>query len=354
MYMISRFFIKMGSLFFILLAITSCKWLEKDKKDNKSTNIANKEVDVKIIRFEEEMFKISPSNVLVGLKELREKYPIFYDVYFERVLQVTSNAKDFNSYVPLFTDYISNKAVRGLYDTTQSHFPNLNVFEKEMNKALRNYNHYFPDSTIPTTYTFISEFGNQAFTFENCIGIGIDLYLGENYIYYKSSDFNFPAFMVKRFVPENMVINAVNVMSTSLIPELLNNGFLLDHMIYYGKSCYFMEKLLPFRKPYEMINYSKENWEWCEKYEGQIWDFFVGKDLLYSPGMLDFKKYLEDAPTTSGMPAGAPGKVGVWTGWMIVRQYMKNNPNVKLSDLMKITDSRVILEGSGYKPRVLK
>ena len=350
----NSYFIRASIFFIFLLSISSCKWFGGKENCQINTGTAEDFKSVKIVRFEEELFKIAPNNLLEGLQALRKKNPDFYDIYFERVLQVTSNAGDYNSYTPLVLDFLTNKYVKGLYDTTQSHFPDLKQFESEMNKAMKNYVKHFPDSTVPTIYTFISEFGNQAFTFEKCLGVGIDMYLGVDYPYYKSSDLNFPAFMVERFTPKNMVINAVNVMSTDLMTELPQNGFLLDHMIYYGKSCYFMEKILPFRKQYELINYSKENWEWCELNEGRIWEFFVGKELLFSPGMLDFKKYLEDAPTTSGMPAGAPGKVGVWTGWMIVRKYMDENPDVSLSELMKMDNSRAILEGSGYKPRVTK
>lgn len=350
----NSFFIKLIVFFLLVLGFSSCKWFGKESKDAINTEQSKDFKSIKIVRFEEELFKISPNNLLEGLKALRQKDQDFYDIYFERVLQVTANGGDYNSYVPLVLDFITNKYVKGLYDTTQSHFPNLKLFESEMNKAMRNYVKNFPDSTVPTVYTFISEFGNQAFTFEKCLGIGIDMYLGVDYPYYKSSDLNFPSFMVERFIPKNMVVNAVNVMSTDLMTELPQNGFLLDHMIYYGKSFYFMEKILSFRKPYELINYSKENWAWCEANEGRIWEFFVAKELLFSPGMLEFKKYLEDAPTTAGMPAGAPGKVGAWTGWMIVRKYMEENPKVSLSELMKMDNSRAILEGSGYKPRVIK
>jgi uncharacterized protein YjaZ len=50
------------------------------------------------------------------------------------------------------------------------------------------------------------------------------------------------------------------------------------------------------------------------------------------------------------MPAEAPGMIGVWVGWQIVKKYMELHPKTSLEDLFRMTDGRVILEGSKYKP----
>lgn len=332
----------------ILLVIGSCR---NNNNHRVATTKAEEVEDVHIIRFEQELFNIPPTAMATGLPKLGARYPDFYSIYVERVLGATANYKEYASYANLMTDFVTNPYVRGLYDTVQTHFPDLKPVEKELKVAFKHYKSFFPDSTLPQVYSFISEFSNGAFTFENNIGIGLDMYLGEQYPYYKSEDLGFPAFMIKRFKPENITLNVMNVLSTSIIPELPQNANLLDHMLYYGKSLYFIQQMLPSKKAHDIIYYSKENWQWCKENEVNIWQYFIERNLLFDSGMLDFLKYVQDAPSTYGMPSGAPGKVGAWIGWQIVDHYMEQNPDVTLGQLLVNTNAREILEKSGYKPK---
>jgi hypothetical protein len=51
------------------------------------------------------------------------------------------------------------------------------------------------------------------------------------------------------------------------------------------------------------------------------------------------------------MPPESPGNIGSWVGWQLVRTYLKNNSNVKWTDLMKDnTDPLTFLRASKYKP----
>ncbi|RYD80660.1 MAG: gliding motility lipoprotein GldB, partial [Sphingobacteriales bacterium] len=64
--------------------------------------------------------------------------------------------------------------------------------------------------------------------------------------------------------------------------------------------------------------------------------------------------YLSDGPFTPGLGENresAP-KLGVWTGWQIVRKYMKENPKITLQDLMADNDAQRILNLSKYKPKM--
>ena len=67
---------------------------------------------------------------------------------------------------------------------------------------------------------------------------------------------------------------------------------------------------------------------------------------------MKIQKFLNPAPFTPGVGEkndSAP-RLAVWTGWQIVKQYMDNNPNVTLQQLMGDNDAQKILNGSKYKP----
>ena len=44
-------------------------------------------------------------------------------------------------------------------------------------------------------------------------------------------------------------------------------------------------------------------------------------------------------------------KLGVWTGWQIVRLYMEKHPDVTLKDLMLDNDYQKILTDANYRPK---
>jgi hypothetical protein len=62
-------------------------------------------------------------------------------------------------------------------------------------------------------------------------------------------------------------------------------------------------------------------------------------------------KYTSDGPFTSVLSKQAPARIGHWVGWQIIRQYMNNNPDVSLEQLMQENDAQAILKKSKYKPR---
>jgi uncharacterized protein YjaZ len=71
---------------------------------------------------------------------------------------------------------------------------------------------------------------------------------------------------------------------------------------------------------------------------------------LYAKQFMDYRKFIEDGPTTMGMPQGAPDRVGRWVGYQIVKKFMKEKPNMTFQDLIKIESGQEILTASKYKP----
>ena len=127
---------------------------------------------------------------------------------------------------------------------------------------------------------------------------------------------------------------------------------LIEAIINEGKKYYFMECMLPETPDSVLIGYTRAQDEWCRRSEGSIWKYFNEQDLLYKVNFMEQKRYTTDGPTTAGMPPEAPGKVGSWVGWQIVRKFMKNNQGkVSLDDLMNKYTAKQILTLANYKPK---
>ena len=82
-----------------------------------------------------------------------------------------------------------------------------------------------------------------------------------------------------------------------------------------------------------------------------MWKYLNDKDILYKSDYMDQKRYLDEGPTTPGMPPEAPGNVGSWIGLQIVRKFMKETAgSVSLHELVTKYDAKTILQKARYRP----
>ena len=137
-----------------------------------------------------------------------------------------------------------------------------------------------------------------------------------------------------------------------LFPEPENLNSLLDRMIFNGKILYFMDAVMPKLTDSLKIGYSAKQMEWCQRFEPQIWGYFLDSNLLYESDYMKIQKYLTEAPFTPGIGEKneSSPKLAVFIGWQIVRKYVEEN-EVSLQDLMQDTDYQKILTKSKYKPK---
>lgn len=98
------------------------------------------------------------------------------------------------------------------------------------------------------------------------------------------------------------------------------------------------------------IGYTTQQLQWCIENEPQMWNHLVENRLLFSNKRMDIVRYINDGPYTTGFPIESPPRSGIWLGWQIVREYMKNNKEMTLPELMKNRDYERILNDSKYYP----
>lgn len=125
---------------------------------------------------------------------------------------------------------------------------------------------------------------------------------------------------------------------------------MLADMIFYGKAYYFASQILPDAPDSILIGYESTSIKDVNENQQIVWAHFVENELLYETSHFVKKKYLEERPKTLEIGNKAPGRIGVWLGWEIVKQYMRNHPEERLPDLMETKDAQQIFMKSRYKP----
>jgi hypothetical protein len=181
--------------------------------------------------------------------------------------------------------------------------------------------------------------------------IGLHHHLGKNYPLYKTEMVQqfYPEYISRRFEPDYIVINCMKNIVNDLYPEKNDDKTLIIQMIEKGKRLFLLQKLLPDTDESMLIGYTAEQLKDCNKHEAAIWDLFVKNNLLQTTDKSIIKNYVEEGPKTQELGEGAPGNIGSYTGWQIVKKYIQKNSSLNPEQLMAV-DAETIFQEGKYKP----
>ena len=315
--------LKSSKIFIGLLPILIllCHACQQESSEAGLTPVAPS-IHIPVIRTEEELMHYAQTD---SLKTFFQKYPAFSEVYMRQVLAL-----------PYGQD---SSAEELLFMTKDSGFRKLFCFSK----AYR-------------LFSFLSGFTYQCFLFDDQdgegIGLGLDLFLGNDFPYSKIDPTNpaFSSYLTRSYTPEHIPRKIAEVLVEDLLPPPAKNN-LLHFMIREGKKLYCIDQILSFLPDTIVLQYSEDQLNWCQSNEVQMWDFFFEKDLFYDTDFRKINKYISPAPTSPGMPPESPGATANYLGWRIVQAYKARYKDLSLSDLLEIQDAQKILEDSKFKPR---
>lgn len=335
--------------FFGITIILSCILISCKNKTERPKPKTKEIAMQPTLRWEQKLFSIDTQNVVASLRKLDQEEPVLYPFFINGVLELQDSAQLFDKYADIMNGFVVSPSMKDVYDTVQKSFGDFAAYDKQFQQAFRYYKHYFPKNTVPQVVTFVSQFGPRTFIFEDKLGIGLDMYLGKNYKYYPT--FGFPDFLVKRFEPKYIVPDALFTLMQNQLQDPLKNGSqLIDLMVYYGKIYYMISLMLPESAENDFFYYTPDDWKWVQDNEQEIWSFLIEGEWLYSTQYVGYRKFIEDAPTSLGMPQGAPDRVARWVGYRIVQKYMERFPETTIDQLFAMESGQKILAASQYKP----
>jgi len=314
--------------------------------NNKLPDVSNIDVKIDIQRFDKALFQVDSSRYEAHFDSLKKAYPDFYPLYLNELLSLRPNPV--YSQEQLLLRFAQNANIQGLYDSCLIRYDNISPLENDFETAFRYYKYYFPNRKIPKIITHVSEFGPATSSLDSTlIAISLDMYLGKDFPFYRS--ISLPSYLIERLEKNYVVPNAMKTYINGLYDTERKNNKLIDEIVQEGKLLYFLDMVLPKTDDNLKIGYSLDDLAWCERNEKMIWSFFIEQNLLFENKQREISKYTAEAPTTSGMPADSPGRVGTWVGWQIVKQFMQQNPDVSFGELMS-KNGQQVLKGSKYKP----
>ena len=338
---------------FLLIIITCFIACEgNDKVD--IPDVSEISVKSKFVRYDQLLKDFDSSSPQNSYLKLITTHPRITDLYFKRLVGLENPDRD--SFYNNIATYFSDNRIAALADTIQDIYPDLGGVKDDLFTSVKLLKYYFYGTQDPNFYTVFTEFGYPTFIFEDMnkdgIGIGLDMFLGENFDYRRINPLDpaFSTYLTRTYNQDHIVKKTMEMLVVDKLGDPSGKRF-IDLMIYQGKKAYVMKKILPTTSDTILMEYTPEQLAWVEDNQLQMWDFFLDKNLMYQTNHLEIMKYLQPAPTSKGMPPGSPGRTASYLGYKIVQAYMKRFPETTLPELVKLQDSQKILEESKYKPR---
>jgi len=322
-----------------------CNRDSKKKGFEEIKKVENDLQHLKVLRFEEDVFSLDTSSIGMGMEKLSVKYGTFYEVWMRDVMGYSSVRDSIG-----LKRFLSNAAVRSLKDSVILEYPDLVFLEKELEPAFAIDRKMFSNHPQPVLVSVISEFGVGVFTVDTSkIGIGLDLFLGDDFIYYPQF---FPKYICAKLKREFIGVNVMRVYYNAYFKDPTNyRGNLLNSMIEVGKQQYYLSKVLPVLDEEYLFGYTSDQLAWCKENEKMIWAFFNEKDLLYKENPLEIRRYVGEGPSSAGMPTEAPGNIGTWVGYRIVKSYVEGRGSKLSYEEVINTEPGKLMRDSGYKPK---
>ncbi len=346
------------SLFFILIAIVGTVFyfkfynvkIEKKKYKITKTELSTlkKEVKISLFRYEKDLFSLPMddfASLAQEVKKLAETYP-------EELIEKEA-WKDTMRLIQL-RNYLKDPTIRDIYELTLKTYPSLSDLQEELEDAFAYYRYFYSQAPLPTFYTIVPGIDTESpsiYGYDDKIFIHLDMYLGENATIYKK--IGIPIYISQRM---DKTYLAIDCFKKAIVYKHLPTKYrvtLLDHMIYEGKKLYFTGLMFPQRSEKDIIGYTEEKYEWATKYQPEVWNYLIEKELLFSKNEEARRKFIDEAPFTKPFTNASPGRLGAFLGWKIVQGFMEKS-DLSLEELMQNTDSQEILKESGYKPLKVK
>jgi hypothetical protein len=336
--------------------IPSCTCKRSDNKDNKGKSIGfgglGKDgpapaVQIKIDRFEKDLFALNVDSLEPGIKALKKKYGEFFEMFNYKMVGLGDcSTPEYKEDLSRFlTDYYQNLN----YKKVKQVYPDINGLTKELSDAFTNYRSAFPEKKIPHIYTCISGWNQSVVTSDTLIGISLDKYLGRDCEFYKQLQIDrYACYTLQR---EYITPDCMRLWGYTEFPfDDKQCNSVLCNMLYEGKIMYFVKQMLPETQDSILFGYKSKQLKWCKESTKAMWTYLVENKMLFSTKYMDIRKLIYPAPFTSFFPKESPGRAVVWLGYQIVDAYMQKNDDVTLAQLMAESDYQKILRKANFKP----
>ena len=327
-----------------ILILNACGSSEQNCND--SLDLTDVQVEVEVIRLEQEIFKLKDKN---EIRAFLEKYSDFAEKFMQRKrLPHDSIAVD-----QIYT-MLQEPHQDTVYQDVQQKFGDLSNIKQEFEEAFKHIKYYYPEFKAPKIYTVTTGlglfFGGDLYVSPELIVISLEFFIGAENRYRPNID-EIPDYIWRRYYPEAIVPNCIQYISNGFNKTDFSDKTTVAEMIYYGKAYEFTKKIMPCLPDSTLFGYTASDMRNLAESRNRefIWNHFIEKQILFNTNQKTINEYLGESPYNVNMGKEVPGRIGRWLGWKIIQKYKNKNPDITFQQLMDNPNARDIFNKSGYK-----
>ena len=326
--------------FLIISLLTSLLFSCQSNSCRPAPDVSTTEVDLEFVRWDEALFQAQNKQ---DIENLLQQYPDFSQQYL--------HLSDYPSDSVLADQYyqlITNPSIDTLYQQTQAVFGDLSSLREEFEQAFRLVKYYYPAFSPPTVYTAFTGLGttgDDLLVNDSMIVVSLEFFTGSSASYRPQTH----DYILTRYRPQFIVPSCMLLLSNKFNVTDLNDQSLLAEIIFYGKSYYFVQQMMPCLADSTLFGYTSPQATTVDENRKLIWSHFVDNELLFKNDQTTKTRYLGDRPSTVEINGKIPGQIGRWLGWQIVQAYA-DKTNTPLPQLMQDKQAQEIFRQATYRP----
>ncbi len=314
-----------GLFLLLVFSLSACK-----EDSQLEQEIAAIPVHLKVDRFDLKLGQATPES----LPKLMNEYPYLFPQQYDN---------------QFWKNKINDTLQQELNREVKNEFPDFEEEQQELEELFKHIKYYYPNAQIPKVLTVTSnvDYRNKVIFADSLLIIALDTYLGPDHHFYTGIQ----RYYAQNFTREEIPVDAASAFAEKVVPRPKDRRF-IEEVIYHGKRLYLMEQLLSHYSKNKIISYTKDQFDWAQKNEVNVWTYFVEKQLLFSTDSKLLQRFINPGPFSKfylDFDSESPPRIGRYMGWQIVKSYMENTNTPLQMMIQKSADE--IFKNAKFKPR---
>lgn len=185
---------------------------------------------------------------------------------------------------------------------------------------------------------------------DSVVLIALNHFLGTDYPGYAG----WPDYRRQNKAPGMLPYDVASVLAATQYPmEMGDDATLLSWMLYEGALVEARMRLVDNPKLHEALGYTPEQLEFAHRHIYEMWQEMSARQMVYDTDPLIIDRMIAPSPASPLMMSAAPGRIGRYIGYRIVKDYLSRYPDTTLPQLLskKFYGSQQTLIKSGFTGR---
>lgn len=233
----------------------------------------------------------------------------------------------------VFSMYADSKAVSTFAPDIAERMPDLSSTEAALGKLKANIRQQLPGVRFPSEiYGYITPYNQSIIIADSIAAIGLNHYLGEDYAGYRGY---FDNYSLKLKTQQRIPLDIATALISTAYPFDSSAGTTaLSRMLYDGALIEALLRTVPDASLQYILGYNDNEIKWAIDNEAKAWNKLAADNLIYSIDPLIAAKLTASSPSTSLLSPDAPGRMGSFIGYNIVKRYIDNHSDITLGQLL--------------------